>query len=29
MIIMAFFAGQIYQEENEDLSSKLGKMNEE
>ncbi|MBR2305273.1 MAG: hypothetical protein IJ871_09110 [Ruminococcus sp.] len=29
MVLMAFFAGQIYQEENEDLSSKLGKMNEE
>lgn len=26
MIIMAFFAGQIYQEENEDISPKLGKM---
>lgn len=28
MIIMAFFAGQIYQEEDYDLSSSLGKMNE-
>ena len=29
IIIMAFFAGQIYQEESEDLSSTLGKMNED
>lgn len=29
IIIMSFFAGQIYQETNEDLSQSLGKMNED